>query len=340
MPHNPPDDYARLLSIFDAIVSALIVVDSDRVIRDANTAARIALGDGCVGTPYTAFFRFKNLDPIAECLRSGEGQHRVESRGEDERVWGVTASPLALPGQAGGAVVGFRDLTELKKIEDVLATSERQAIVGRLAATVAHEVNNPLGAIKAHLRLMKKQLADKPEIHKSLDTVSDQVDRIARIIQLLLGFSRQRSAPEHTVALSDVIGTVLDLFDGGFQEKGIKVKTLLPEVIPAILADTDQVQEVLVNLLENARAALSSGSCLAVTLLVHASEIEIRFEDDGPGLGDDPEKFFQPFVTTKTWGTGLGLTISRKICEAHGGRLLAENRLTGGAIFRVLIPVA
>lgn len=343
-------DYAR--GLFASIVSQLMVVDEKGLIVEINPAAEETLGNDVRGQNYRDVFGFVRHDPIRDCLKTGAPQHRVEAFGQSGRLWGVTASPFSFTAARKGAIIGFRDLTEVKRMEEILAATEQQASIGRMAATVAHEVNNPLGAIKAYLKIVSKELGSatmdantrvlNTRVREKLDVISEQVDRIARTVQGLLGFSRMRAAPGMSVALSDVMRNVIALFEGGLREKGIALRTSIPADLPAVRADTDQIQEVLVNLLENGRDALDEGRSMEITVRNVSDEIEICVEDDGPGLGDNPERVMAPFFTTKTNGTGLGLTIARRICEAHGGRLLAESRPAtegGGARFRVLLPV-
>ncbi len=334
---------ARASSLFSSIVSPLMLVDSAGHILAVNAAARESFGEDVTGRDYRGVFRFVGRDPITECLVSGEPQHRVETFGEGGRLWGITTSPHSVSTSNRGAIVGCRDLTDLRRMEQALAEAERQAIIGRLAATVAHEINNPLGAIKAHLKVIRKHLPeDAVPAATGLDIISAQVDRIARTVRLLLGFSRQRSAPTGSVEPLEILRTVVALFEEGFNEKTISFHVDLPEMLPTLQADVDQIQEIVVNLLENARDILPAGARFDFRARETEGRLEFLFEDNGPGLGEDPERLFEAFYTTRAAGTGLGLTIARRTCESLGGRLTAENRPPeegGGARFRVWIPV-
>jgi len=138
-----------------------------------------------------------------------------------------------------------------------------------------------------------------------------------------------------------VIQTTARLFEGSFAAKGLKLELRLPPDLPPIHGHADELQEILVNLLENAREALTSGQTAWVCAQSGPEGIVLAVEDNGPGLGPDPEKLFDPFYTTKTTGTGLGLAIVRKICAAHHARLEASNRPPeegGGARFRICFP--
>jgi signal transduction histidine kinase len=177
-----------------------------------------------------------------------------------------------------------------------------------------------------------------PEARTNLDMIAEQVDRIARTVRNLLGFARQREGRDKRVPATALIRTVATLFQGRMRARGIDFTIDVPDNLPAMHGDNDQLQEVLINLLENASQALSAGRRCIVRAAVRGQSLEIEVEDDGPGLGPEPERLFTPFYTTKVNGTGLGLSVARRICVAHGGRLTAENVDNGGARFRVVLP--
>ncbi len=251
----------------------------------------------------------------------------------------MAAAPLTDPeGRITGVIAMLADISSRKRAEAALATNQRDATVGRMAAVVAHEVNNPLAAIKAWLGLLRADFAQVPAARTNLDMIAEQVDRIARTVRNLLGFARQREGRDKRVPATALIRTVTTLFQGRMRARGIDFVNDVPDDLPAVHGDNDQLQEVLINLLENASQALSAGRHCLVRARVRSQHIEIEVEDDGPGLGPDPERLFTPFFTTKVNGTGLGLSVARRICVAHGGSLTAENMDHGGARFRVALP--
>jgi CHASE2 domain-containing sensor protein len=237
----------------------------------------------------------------------------------------------------GGTI---QDITALIEAKRALHISEREAILGRVAASVAHEINNPLLAIKTRLHTLKKTMADRPEIAERLDLVTGQLDRIGRATRSMLGFFKQRTANSKLVSYAEVIRAATDLFEPSFEAKGVRVIVNLPHSLPGVSVSVDELQEVLINLLENEREALGRDNDLHVSAQTRDLQIVIRIEDNGPGLGLDPERLFEAFYTTKSTGTGLGLTIARRICESYGGTLTAENRKGGGACFEIILPLA
>ncbi|MDH3445037.1 MAG: ATP-binding protein, partial [Deltaproteobacteria bacterium] len=181
---------------------------------------------------------------------------------------------------------------------------------------------------------------DRPETTEKLDLVMGQLDRIGRATRSMLGFFKQRTAYSKPVSYTEVIRAVIDLFEPSFEAKGVRVVTNLPHSLPAVSVNVDELQEVLINLLENERDALERDNDLYVSAQARDHQIVIKIEDNGPGIGLDPERLFEAFFTTKRTGTGLGLTIARRICESYGGALTAENRKERGACFEMILPLA
>jgi PAS domain S-box-containing protein len=234
----------------------------------------------------------------------------------------------------------IQDITALVEAKRALDIYEQEAVLGRVAASVAHEINNPLMAIKTRLHTLKKTISDRPETAEKLDLVMGQVDRISRATRSMLGFFKQRAPSSKPVPCTEVIRAVLDLFDPSFEAKGVRVRVNVPHSLPDLSISVDELQEVLINLLENERDALGRDNDLYVSAQTRDQWIVIAIEDNGPGLGLDPERLFEAFHTTKSTGTGLGLPIARRICESYGGTLTAANRIGGGACFEIMLAVA
>ena len=286
----------------------------------------------------------EEYDRLRERVMAGETLTGVEVQ-RHRRDGTVLHLSLALAplrsadGTVESVVAMAADVTERRRAEIALAAAQRDATVGRMAAVVAHDVNNPLAAIKAWLGLLRTDLAHLPEVGRNLELIGQQVDRIARTVRNLLGFARQRDASGMRVSTSLLIRTVVELFTGRMRTKGIILGLDVADDLPVIAGDVDQLQEVFINLLENACQALDAGRHVEVRASARTGMVEIAIADDGPGLGADAEKLFTPFYTTKVNGTGLGLIVARRICEVHGGSLVAENRISGGARFVVCLPI-
>jgi PAS domain S-box-containing protein len=252
----------------------------------------------------------------------------------------------------GGAVIIQTDITERKKAtlqageqRQQLALLGRAAVLGELSGAFAHELNQPLTSIlgnaEAALQLLMRDSADLPEIRDILrDIIQDDV-RAAEVIQRLRSMLARGEIQRQPVDLNQVVREVLELAHSDLITRGVTVGMQLDPNAAPVLADKVQMQQVALNLVVNACEAMSgvapSGRKLTIAtqLASDGSFIECSVSDLGRGIPDgDLERIFQPFVTTKKHGLGLGLAICRSIVEAHGGRLWAENGPDGGAVFR------
>ena len=259
------------------------------------------------GDPFTQEFR---SDPMRGPLRYFNGITHPTKNGEGRVVY--------LEGT-------IQDITALIEAKRALEIHEQEAILGRVAASVAHEINNPLQAIKTRLHTLKKIVADRPETTEKIDLVMGQLDRIGRATRSMLGFFKQRTAYSKLVSYVEIVRAAVELFEPSFEAKGVRVAMNLPNSLSGVTVSVDELQEVLINLLENERDALGHDNDLYISAQARDHQIVIRIEDNGPGLGLDPERLFEAFYTTKSTGTGLGLTIARRICESYGGALTATN---------------
>jgi signal transduction histidine kinase len=183
-------------------------------------------------------------------------------------------------------------------------------------------------------------VTDRPETTEKLDLVVAQLDRIGRATRSMLGFFKQRAGSSKPFSCAEVIRAATDLFEPSLAAKGVRLIVNLPQSLPEVSVSVDELQEVLINLLENERDALGNDNDVYVSAQTQEHQIVISIEDNGPGLGLDPELLFEAFYTTKSTGTGLGLTIARRICESYGGKLTAENRKEGGARFQIVLPLS
>jgi len=233
----------------------------------------------------------------------------------------------------------------LEQTQAAAIVAEKMAAVGRLTAGVSHEVLNPLTTIN----LVLQRLLDDPDIDPSLTEdlrgIEEQADRIVKVSQGLLSFSRQRKPERRPIELNEVVTKTLTLLEYDLKLQNIDVEMNLAVDLPLILADEDQLQQVILNLLTNARDVMPKGGRLVLStadveplFADRERAVELRVEDTGPGIPPEHmDKLFEPFFTTKPegGGTGLGLSICQGIIESHGGVIRAENVPGGGAAFIV-----
>ena len=237
----------------------------------------------------------------------------------------------------------LRDISERKELQTKLAQSERLAAVGELAAGVAHEVNNPLNTIINCAQLIH----DGDDANANATVIAEEGQRIAEIVRDLLQFARDDKGRLQPTSLAEVTGRTLRLLGDNWNRHGIKVVVELPDDLPPALARPQQLQQVLLNLLMNAKDALAEGARPDRTIWLRGraqgDRVCLAVRDNGPGVPAHlGVRVFEPFVTTKRarGGTGLGLSVSKGIVESAGGALELHNRPGEGAEFVVNLPRA
>ena len=252
---------------------------------------------------------------------------------------------------------GFvRDLTEhqqtqarLQELQSELVHVSRLSAMGEMASALAHELNQPLAAISNYMKGSRRLLAgstdpNKPKIEDAMDRAAEQALRAGQIIRRLRDFVSRGESEKRVESLSKLIEEAGALGLAGAREQNVQLRFNLDPQADLVLADRVQIQQVLVNLFRNALEAMAESprrELIATNSRIADDMIEIEVSDTGSGFQDDVKpNLFQTFFTTKETGMGVGLSISRSIIEAHGGRMWAESNAAGGATFRFTLPAA
>jgi signal transduction histidine kinase len=237
------------------------------------------------------------------------------------------------------------DIERLRSMSQQLVRSEKLAAAGALAAGVAHEVNNPLASISSLIQILQSRPVggeNEAESREMLRLASTQIDRISQVLRDMMDFARQRSPERAPLEVARVVESSLRLasFDKAF--KRLRVSTEFDAGVPQVMGDADQLQQVFLNLLLNARDAMPEGGRLSVSLFFDAQDnaVVIEFADTGHGIDADAlPHIFDPFYTTKRSGAGLGLAVCYAIVTAHGGAVTVEpNADAPGTTARVRLP--
>jgi PAS domain S-box-containing protein len=256
----------------------------------------------------------------------------------------VSVSPLhGVEGEILGVLGIARDMTDTKKLEQQIRNSEKLASVGKLAAGVAHEINNPLGGILNCLYNMRKGTLSLSRQEEYLASMEDGLRRVQKIVRQLLDFSQQHN-PELALAdINHVINRVLLLTDHLFVPQRVRLETALAIDIPELMIDRHMMEQVLMNLILNAVQAMRNGGVLTIRTVVEGSNCLVHIRDSGCGISASVlPRIFDPFFTTKHEGegTGLGLSVSLGIVERHGGKIFVNSEVGKGTTFTVSIPLA
>lgn len=273
------------------------------------------------------------------------------TRADGARVTVSTvASLISNPrGESRGVVLVLRDLSRVKELEEQVRRSDRLAALGVLAAGVAHEVRNPLVGVRAAAQLMEREPGFPPSLQEFTAIIIREVDRLNRLVGDLLAFAGRRPLRIQPCNVNQVVEEALRLEESALQAGRITVVRRYDPAVPAVAADPERLLQVFLNLIRNGAEAMAGG----------AGELHLRtrFErvapqcggcaaavveigDRGPGiLPEIQAQVFNPFFTTKDGGTGLGLPISLRIVEEHGGAIEVQSEMGQGTTFRVLLPI-
>lgn len=265
----------------------------------------------------------------------------VHADGRRFRWFSQTNVPLR---NESGDVTGVQciahDITDRRAMQEQIARAERLADLGRMAANIAHEIRNPIGAIVNSINVLRQPHALRD--HRLLDIVSEEADRLNTIIADFLMFARPPARVAVACDVAELLHTTVLLFRrGGKSWDHVEVGISCPPELPAVLADPNQMRQVLWNLLVNAVEAtpVPQPVDIEASLSEDGQTVTISVIDDGPGV-PEPEDVFEPFYTTKPHGTGLGLAVVARIVRDHGGFVGVENTRGRGARFTVGLPVA
>ncbi|HXG68522.1 MAG TPA: ATP-binding protein, partial [Blastocatellia bacterium] len=264
----------------------------------------------------------------------------------------TSAEVLDAKGQVTAVVSILHDLSEIRelerrRVEQKLFESEKLAAVGTLAASIAHEVNNPLEAIKNSLFLMQTS-KDETTTQRFLNIAFKETERVSHIIRQMLGFAR-RSGGVEWVSVNQLLDETLALVERKLQHAGIRVVTKYDPRLPEIHAYPDQLRQVFLNLLLNAQQAITGGGRIKIQTSRYepaADEpsplpsIAVEVSDTGAGISqDEMARIFEPFFTMRKDGTGLGLWVTQNIVRQHGGRIEVASSEKEGTTFRIILPV-
>ena len=294
---------------------------------------------------------------------AGRNEYRIVHPSGQRRWYLATASTeFGKNGEPVRVSGVFRDITARKKaeqeavqLEDALrgaqrelARASRQTTVGAMAASIAHEINQPLSALVTNggigLLLLAKPDSDRNELRDVLKRIIDDGHRASHIIASIRAMFRKDHRERSAVDVNDLVRDVLALVRGELASHGVSLQVDLRRELPPVTADRVQLQQVLLNLIMNAVEAMSSvdngeRSLLLTSDLHGSSDVVITVEDSGPGIDPDQmHRVFDAFFTTKSHGMGLGLSICQSIVESHGGRLWTSHRIPHGSVFHVQLP--
>jgi signal transduction histidine kinase len=233
-----------------------------------------------------------------------------------------------------------QSVQQLEQTQEALLASERLAALGQMAATVGHELRNPLGVLTNSMYLIRAATAGTADerLNRHLSTADREIAAATLIVSDLLEFARPRAAAPRAVDVADLLEETLSVAPPA---SGIAATIDDVAGLPPVLADRDQLRQVLLNLLTNAYEAMQTGGSVRLSAQLCGDGIEVTVRDDGPGMDEaTAQRVFEPFFSSKIKGTGLGLAVSKRIVESHGGSLSLDSAEGDGCTARVWLPLA
>ncbi len=344
-----------LRALFDSIPAALYIVDRQYKLIAINMSCaqrsgkspKQLVGKSCYHTLY------QREDPCPECriretfashLDTTRSAQRLEASGEVTE-WEISTFPiLDEKDQVVQVIVLEQEVTEKRRLEGIIAQSEKLAAVGQLAAGVAHEINNPLTAIVANAQILQRQIPADDELQESIGLIARAGERAAQVVHNLLDFARKEQYHLAPTDINDSIQRSIALVQHEMVNSSIHVIFEPGENLPLILASQDHLFGVWINLLLNAKDAIQTDSGkIRVTTQRTGNEIHVSIADNGRGIPPERIKhIFEPFYTTKApgHGTGLGLSVCHQIISQHGGHIEVNSQVGKGTEFTVVLPVS
>ncbi len=349
--------------ILTNIDDGVIAVDRDGRIYFFNEAAEVLTevsSGAAAGQPFGQIF--KNEPWLVDMIGGAQPPQRKRARGEGDFVtrWGkkfpvsATVSPLEdRHGDFVGAIVLLRDIKHRRELEEDLKRADRLALVGTLAAGLAHEIRNPLGGIKGAAQLLRRSIEGNASVRDFTEIVIREVDRVNQLIEQLLDLSRPAQLSLAPVNIHEILEQVVLLESQTLGDREIAIRKRFDPSLPPIRGDRAQLTQVFLNLVKNAFQAMEKGGALTVT-----TRLETDYRVHAPGLGpnrliwvdiadqgggireEDLPHIFSPFFTTKAGGTGLGLATCYRIIKEHGGTIRVESAEGKGSTFKVSLVVA
>jgi len=302
----------------------------------------IGIGGFLVGLAAAAFLARRITRPIHRLV---EGTVRI-AKGDFSQAIVDTSRD-----EVGDLARSFNEMSAQlvqarERMEDAnrrLIQHEKLASIGRMAATIAHEIRNPLTSVKLNIQKVAEEESFAEAVKAHLGLSLEGIDQIERFIKELLNFTRVQELALDRWPVDQIVAEALKMIQGVLAEKGIAVERSCAEGLPAVLADADKLRQVFLNILRNAHEALDPGGRISIACDAAREGgrmmVRVRIADDGPGIPDNVRpNIFEPFYTTKPSGFGLGLANARKIVEQHNGTIAVGKKRGRGAAFVILIP--
>jgi two-component system, sporulation sensor kinase E len=342
----------RMLVVLDSLSDAVVVADDENRITLSNKAADRLLTVNGHHDPHERLVWEAIGDPdLSAFVRDAiEGQYAVADKefvlGEagSMKILAVSIEPLVHEGHIQGNIVHAVDITDKRSREARLRRAESLASLTTLAAGVAHEIKNPLGSIGIHIQLIQKALAeentDRDRVLGFVDVVNEEVDRLNRIVVDFLFAVRPVDVQPERSDINQIIRELMEFLRYEVKEHGVETEAQLAENLPDLDLDEKFVKQALMNLVKNSLAAMPDGGTLTFCTERRGDDVLLRISDTGEGITEENlGKIFEPYFTTKDFGSGIGLTLVYKVVKEHKGEISVASHPGEGTAFSILFPI-
>jgi PAS domain S-box-containing protein len=346
----------KLQTLFEGITDGLLIVGQDHTIEAVNQGFLSLMGksaDDFIHQDCHQSFQGaeSSQEPCPVCItfESGKPIHleRVSTSEKGQRIeMEVSTFPLKNPdGKVVQAMVYVKDITEKRTLYRQVAEAERLTAVGRICATVAHELMNPLTSVLLNIELLEETLTapavQTQEARERLEVIRTELERLADMVREYSQFARLPKTKLERGDVNTILVKLLEFLALELYEKRISVRKVFQADLPEVLVDVSQLRQVFLNLFRNALEAMPQGGQLVVTTRRGEGKVEIEVRDTGIGIDKaNLDKIFEPFFTTKAKGNGLGLPLVRQILKEHRGEIECISEKGAGTTFIVRLPVA
>ena len=343
---------ARMEGILNSLEDAVIFLNGKREVVFCNQAAEAVLGrrlDAMVGLPLDALLPGEDplVSVVGKLFESGaecrNAAMKVPYPGGETRELAVSTYRIPDGEQAGGGMLALKDLDPVRAVQSLVTYSQKLAALGRLTSGVAHEVKNPLNAMRIHLEILKTRLEGRqPEVRENVEVIAQEIQRLDRVVQGFLKFVRPQELRLKPVDVNALLQEVAQLMAPEAAQAGARMALDLTPDLPLVAGDAELLQQACTNLVTNAIQAMPKGGTVALASRRGPDgAVEARVSDQGVGIPpEDLDKIFRLYYTTKPSGSGIGLSLVYRITQMHDGRIDVESVVGRGTTVILTLPVA
>ncbi|MCK5672059.1 MAG: PAS domain S-box protein [Spirochaetales bacterium] len=338
--------------VLNSMTDGIIVTDTNNKILFHNRRSDRLIPFSSVELDDSIIWEVIDDDDISEFIQKtllnaekvSEEEFTIKIAGISKTLW-LDIMPVVREGSIQGSLLHISDITERKKRDGRLRRAENLASLTTLAAGVAHEIKNPLGSISIHIQLMQKSLKRDKQLEeetsgKYLDILNEEVERLNNIIVDFLFAVRPMNPTMKKSDINKVLTDLLEFVKYELEEASVTIECEFEEDLPKLEIDEKYIKQAILNIIKNSVAAMPDGGVMYFRTVKDGDFVHIYVCDTGTGISEENmSKIFEPYFTTKQFGSGLGLTVVYKIIKEHGGDIVLESVENQGTTFTINLPV-